>query len=52
MGATITLLLAAGRAAHLAHLGDSRAYLFRGGTLQVLTEDHTFVAVLHAPVPD
>lgn len=29
---------------HLAHAGDSRGYLFRGGQLTRLTEDHSFVA--------
>jgi PPM family protein phosphatase len=30
----------------LAHAGDSRAYLFHGGALQQVTEDHTFVQTL------
>jgi PPM family protein phosphatase len=28
---------------HVAHVGDSRAYLLRGGVLQLLTEDHTIL---------
>ena len=43
MGTTTTLVLLAGDAVHLAHVGDSRAYLFREGELTQITEDHTLV---------
>lgn len=43
MGTTCTVLLLEGADAHLAHVGDSRAYLFRDDTLQQITEDHTLV---------
>lgn len=44
MGTTCTLVLLNENRAHIAHVGDSRAYLLRGGSLQQLTEDHTLVA--------
>jgi protein phosphatase len=45
MGTTMTLaLLEKGGVARLAHIGDSRAYLFRSGVLHQLTEDHTVAA--------
>ncbi|MGH2699649.1 MAG: Stp1/IreP family PP2C-type Ser/Thr phosphatase [Actinomycetota bacterium] len=43
MGTTCTLLLLDSSGAHFAHVGDSRAYLMRGGKLTQLTEDHTLV---------
>ena len=44
MGTTMTALLLLGKEALLAHLGDSRAYLFRQNRLEQLTEDHSLVA--------
>ena len=43
MGTTAVLLLISGQVANLAHVGDSRAYLYRNGTLAQLTTDHTVV---------
>lgn len=43
MGSTLTLSLFQGRSLHLAHVGDSRAYLLRGGELRLLTQDHSWV---------
>jgi protein phosphatase len=43
MGTTCTMLLFEGSTAHLAHVGDSRAYLFRDGQLKQITTDHTLV---------
>ena len=37
MGTTLTAVLASPEAIHLAHVGDSRAYLARAGTLRQLT---------------
>jgi PPM family protein phosphatase len=46
MGTTLTALLLEGGRAHLAHVGDSRAYLLRGDELVQLTADHTLVQAL------
>ena len=43
MGTTCTVLVVAGRQGHLAHVGDSRAYLLRDGHLEQITQDHTLV---------
>ncbi len=44
MGTTMTLLEINDDVATLAHIGDSRAYLLRGGELTQLTADHTVAA--------
>jgi PPM family protein phosphatase len=43
MGTTLTAVLVEGRRLHVAHVGDSRAYLLRDGTFSQLTDDHTLV---------
>jgi protein phosphatase len=43
MGTTLTTLLLRDDKAFIAHIGDSRAYLFRTGKLLQLTDDHSFV---------
>lgn len=43
MGTTLVVLMIDGEQAHLAHVGDSRAYLWRGGRLVRLSRDHTVV---------
>jgi protein phosphatase len=42
-GATLVLALVRGAQALLAHLGDSRIYLHRGGRLEQLTRDHSIL---------
>jgi PPM family protein phosphatase len=44
MGATVTAGWIEGSRLSIAHVGDSRAYLLRGGNLQQLTSDHSLVA--------
>jgi protein phosphatase len=45
MGTTLTLVeLGSDGVAHLAHVGDSRAYLWHDGSLEQITDDHTVVA--------
>ncbi len=43
MGTTLTALLFADRRLGLVHIGDSRGYLLRDGTLSQITHDHTLV---------
>jgi PPM family protein phosphatase len=46
MGTTLTALLFAGSRVGIAHIGDSRAFLLRGGEFSQITHDHTFVQTL------
>jgi len=46
MGTTLTAMLWSGDTAAICHIGDSRAYLLRGGDLYQITRDHTFVQAL------
>lgn len=46
MGTTLVAILASDGRLALAHVGDSRAYLLRDGTLRPLTDDHSLVAEL------
>ncbi len=44
MGTTLTSVLFHGVRAYVAHVGDSRAYLYRDGRVQQITVDHSWVA--------
>jgi PPM family protein phosphatase len=41
MGTTLSSLIILGTRGFIAHVGDSRIYMERGGTVQQVTEDHT-----------
>jgi protein phosphatase len=43
MATTVAAVLVDGATANLAHVGDSRIYLYRGGELSQLTSDHSWV---------
>lgn len=43
MGTTVTGMLRVDNHVAIAHIGDSRIYLFRDGKLQQISADHTFV---------
>ncbi|GAA1693999.1 protein phosphatase 2C domain-containing protein [Microcella alkalica] len=43
MGTTVSGLIRVGAKVVVAHIGDSRIYRFRGGELEQITKDHTFV---------
>ncbi|MFI6847198.1 protein phosphatase 2C domain-containing protein [Kitasatospora sp. NBC_00085] len=43
MGCTLTAMLWTGQRMGLVHVGDSRAYLLRDGSLVQITQDHTWV---------
>lgn len=46
LGTTFTGFIPVGETLAVAHIGDSRLYLFRGGNLTQCTVDHTFVQKL------
>lgn len=46
MGTTLAMLVRAGDRFYVAGIGDSRVYLFRDGTLQKLTQDHSLTQAL------
>lgn len=46
MGTTMTVALVEQDRVAMGHVGDSRAYLIRGGELEQLTDDHSLVAEL------
>jgi protein phosphatase len=46
MGTTLTAILFAGGRLALCHVGDSRAYLMRDGTVTQVTDDHSLVEQL------
>ena len=46
MGTTLTFCYLANKTAHLAHVGDSRGYLFRDEQLTQITADHTMANLL------
>lgn len=43
MGTTVSAGVRVGDKMVIAHIGDSRIYLYRNGTLEQITSDHTFV---------
>jgi serine/threonine protein phosphatase PrpC len=45
-GTTLTVALVFGRRVYVAHVGDSRAYIFNQASLRQITQDHSLVARL------
>ncbi|RYZ02357.1 MAG: serine/threonine-protein phosphatase [Myxococcales bacterium] len=51
MGTTLTMALVVWPIAYVAHVGDTRCYLYRGGELRRLTTDHTLAQRLQEVSP-
>ncbi len=47
MGTTLTACYAEPGIAHIIHVGDSRAYLIRNNTIDLITSDHTFTGEMY-----
>jgi serine/threonine protein phosphatase PrpC len=52
MGTTLTMALVIWPIAYIAHVGDTRCYLYRGGELRRLTTDHTLAQRLAEVSPE
>ena len=52
MGTTIVSALVCGERAYLCHVGDSRAYRIRDGTIEQLTRDHSLLEDYKEAKPD
>jgi len=46
MGTTCTVLVVIDQSVYYAHVGDSRAYIQKGDSIEQITEDHTYVQEL------
>jgi len=46
MGATLTAVYVEGATAHIAEVGDSRAYIIRGGRIRQVTRDQSYAQLL------
>lgn len=46
MGTTLTFAFSVGDELYIAHVGDSRAYLYRDGQLEQVTSDHTLAQMM------
>jgi len=51
MATTLTMLVVRGRSAAIGHVGDSRAYLLRGGAIHRLTTDHELTEEVAVEAP-
>lgn len=52
MGTTLVAIVERNGLLSVAHVGDSRLYIYRGGRLEQLTRDDSWIAILMARQPD